>query len=113
MFHFVDDADQTRAKELKLTLSTLYDFQHCIKRTLQAWDAFEIQDIKVFPLSPTDPRYQRWDSHLSGIRRHVRELRQYELFLTQGIELFKGMEDSVRLVPESSRFCQAELTFCS
>lgn len=110
MFHFVDDANQTRAKELKLTLSTLYDFQHCIARTLQAWDAFELQEIQVFQLPPIDPRYQLWDSHLSTIRRHITELRQYELRLTQRIEHFKGMEDSVRLLPSVAQYDQANLT---
>jgi hypothetical protein len=97
MFKFVDERDQTHTKELKLTISTIHTFRHCIGRILQAWDDFESQDIRFFLLPPTDDRYRhRWETHLSGVRRYVRELRQYQLLLNQRLELFKAIEGSVR-----------------
>jgi hypothetical protein len=83
-----------------LTLLTLHDFLHCITATVQAWDAFKAQDMEVFKLPPTDPRYPRWNSYLSDIQQLVRELKQYELLLTHRIKEFKWKEDSVRPISQ-------------
>lgn len=83
-------------KDIKLTISTIRNIRDRIIRLVGSWTDFEAQDVKILELGQNDPRHSRWDGHLSAIRGHIRQLQSYEVLLSQKLELFNGMSNSVR-----------------
>jgi hypothetical protein len=78
-----------------LAVSTLRRFRDTLSRILEAWQYFEQYDLHNFDLGESGVLKSRWEDYISSTRGHIRELRSCHSLLSQKLELFNGMKDSV------------------
>lgn len=96
--YFLDDEKLSRTEELTRTVLTLQRFYDCYTRTIQAWEAFEQDEIHVFEIRGSEALRSLWKGHISKIKAEISKLRSCTVRLHQHLVLFDGMKAGVSSV---------------
>lgn len=96
--YFLDDEKLSRTEELTRTVLTLQRFHDCYTRTIQAWEAFDQEEIQAFEVGGSDVLRSKWQAYILKIKGEIAKLRSCTVRLHQHLVLFDGMKAGVSVI---------------
>ena len=91
----VDDRDLTLNIEYRWITQILRHFKNLLVQILVSWEGFDAGEIRYFDVDAKD-HSQKWKTELLiRIRKDIRTLRDLQTLVTQRIEMFQDIQNSV------------------
>lgn len=92
---FEDDIHFSRTKKNTEIVQLLRLLNNSLVKTIDSWNRFNIEEIRLFHLEAHYSCHTLWDFYLAEIEKDVSELRFLSKSLQQRIDMFDHMRDGV------------------